>query len=100
MHMYHLLHWAPTQHQWNGTILELPVIQSIAKAHQRSPGQVIQRWQWQQGIVVNPRTMNQDHMKESLDFYDFELTDDEMKQISSNPKVCSDPHNIKVVYTI
>ena len=92
--------WAPTQHQWNGTILALPVIQNIAKAHQRSAGQVIQRWQWQQGIVVNPRTMNQDHMKENLNFYDFELSDDEMKQISSikppsNPKVCPDPHDIK-----
>ena len=92
--------WAPTQRQWNGTILELPVIQSIAKAHQRTAAQVIQRWQWQQGIVVNPRTMNQDHMKENLNFYDFELSDYEMKQISSikppsNAKVCPDPHDIK-----
>ena len=92
--------WAPTVHHWNGTILVLPVIQSIAKAHQRSAGQVIQRWQWQQGIVVNPRTMNQDHMKENLNFFDFELTDDEMKQMSSikppdDPKVCPDPRNIK-----
>ena len=91
--------WAPTTHNWNGTILALPVIQSIARAHQRSPGQVIQRWQWQQGIVVNPRSMNQDHMKENLNFFDFELSDNEMKQISSikppsNPKVCPDLHNI------
>ena len=92
--------WAPTVHKWNGTILELPVIQNIAKAHQRTAGQVIQRWQWQQSIVVNPRTVNQDHMKENLNFFDFELSDDEMKQISSikppaDPKVCGDPHDIK-----
>ena len=92
--------WAPTQHHWNGTILELPVIQSIAKAHQRTAAQVIQKWQWQQGIVVNPRTLNQDHMKENLNFFDFELTDYEMKQISSikppsDPKVCPDPRNVK-----
>ena len=76
------------------------MIQKIAKAHQHTAGQVIQRWQWQLGIVVNPRTMNQDHMKENLNFFDFELSDDEMKQISSinppsNPKVCPDPRNIK-----
>ena len=92
--------WAPTEHNWNGTILELPVIQNIAKAHQRTAGQVIQRWQWQQGIVVNPRSMNQDHMKENLNFFDFDLSDDEMKQISSikppvDPKVCPDPRDIK-----
>ena len=33
--------WAPTEHNWNGTILELPVIQNIAKAHQRTAGKVI-----------------------------------------------------------
>ena len=92
--------WAPTKRNWNGTILELPVIQSIAKAHQRTAGQILLRWHWQQGIVVNPRTMSQDHMKENLNFFDFELSDDEMKQISSikppaDPKVCPDPHKIK-----
>ena len=92
--------WAPTEHGWNGTILALPVIQNIAKAHQRTAAQVLQQWQWQQGIVVNPRTWNQDHMKENLNFFDFKLSDDEMKQISSikppsDPKVCPDPHNIK-----
>jgi len=66
-------------------LLELPLIQSIAKIHQCTPAQVIQRWQWQQGIVVNPRTMNQDHMKENLNFFDFELSDDEMKMSTIKP---------------
>ena len=92
--------WAPTEHNWNGTILELPVIQNIAKAHQRTAGQIVLRWHWQHGIVVNPRTMSKDHMKENLNFFDFELSDDEMKQISEikpppDPKVCPDPHTIK-----
>ena len=67
-----------------------------------SVNQVEYHPQWQQGIVVNQRTMNQDHMKENLNFFDFELSDDEMKQISnikppSDPKVCPDPHNIKYI---
>ena len=91
--------WAPTAHQWNGTILQLPVVQDIAKAHSRSAAQVILRWEWQQGIVVNPRTLNQDHMKENLNFFDFDLSEDDMKQLSSikpptHPKVCPDPHII------
>ena len=91
--------WAPAAHQWNGTILQLPVVQSIAGAHNRSPAQVILRWEWQQGIVVNPRTLNQDHMKENLNYFDFELSDNDMKQLSNieppkHPKVCPDPHLI------
>ena len=92
--------WAPHSHGWNGTILELPVIANIGKAHNVTAAQVILRWQWQQGIVVNPRTLNVDHMKENLNFFNFELGVDEMKQLSSikppkDPKVCPDPHHIK-----
>lgn len=92
--------WAPSTHNWNGTILQLPAIQEIAKVHNRTAAQVIQRWEWQQGVVVNPRTKDPVHMKENLNFFDFELVDDEMKVISNlpkpkNPKVCPDPHIIK-----
>ena len=92
--------WAPTRHHWNGTILELSLIQSIAKAHDCTAAQVLQRWEWQQGIVVNPRTLNSDHMKENLNFFDFELSDTEMKQISTlkpppDPKVCPYFNDVK-----
>ena len=76
------------------------MIQNIAKAHQCTAGQVLLLWQWQHGIVMNPRTMSKQHMKENMNFFDFELSNDEMKQISGikpppDPKVCPDPHNIK-----
>ena len=92
--------WAPDRHNWNGTILQLPLIAKIAKAHNVTAAQVMLGWQWQQGIVVNPRTLNVDHMKENLNFFNFELGVDEMKQLSSikppeDPKVCPDPHNDK-----
>ena len=89
--------WAPPSHNWTHTLLEEPTVTSIAKTHNRSPAQVVLRWEWQQGVVTNPRTVNPNHMKENLNYFDFVLSDDEMKQISSitppsNPKVCPDPH--------
>ena len=92
--------WAPTQHHWNHTLLQEPTIIHIAQSHNRTPAQVTLRWQWQQGVLVNPRTMDPEHMKEDLNFFDFKLDDTEMEQISnitppSVPKVCGDPHNIK-----
>jgi len=58
------------------------VIKSIAKAHGVSSAQVILRWDLQRGIVVIPGSGNPDHIKENLDLFGFELTEDEMEQIT------------------
>ena len=57
-------------------------IKSIAEAHGVSSAQVILRWNLQRGIVVIPGSGNPDHIKENLDLFGFELTEDEMEQIS------------------
>lgn len=92
--------WAPASHKWPKTLLQDATVTSIAKSHKATPAQVILSWEWQQGVVVNPRTYNRDHMMENLQFYNVKLTDDEMKAMSSidppsNPKVCPDPHQFK-----
>ena len=55
------------------------------RAQGKSPAQVVQRWAWQQNIVLNPRTHNIDYMKQNLAIFgaDFELTAGEMKEIST-----------------
>ena len=57
-------------------------IRSIAEAHGVSSAQVILRWDLQRGIVVIPGSGNPDHIKENLDLFGFELTEDEMEKIS------------------
>ena len=57
-------------------------IKSIVGAHEVSPAQVILRWDLQRGIVVIPGSGNPDHIKENLDLFGFELTEDEMERIS------------------
>ena len=59
------------------------VISKIAKAHSVSSAQVILRWNLQKGVVVIPGSSNPDHIKENLDLFGFELTDDEMSRINS-----------------
>lgn len=90
--------WAPETHGWAHSALEEPVVKAMAAKHSKSAAQVVQRWAWQQGVVLNPRTLNEEHMKENLDIFDFQLSDDEVKQISDvkapgKPKVCPDTRN-------
>ena len=56
-------------------------IRSIAEAHGVSPAQVILRWDLQRGIVVIPGSSNPEHIKENLDLFGFELSDEEMAAI-------------------
>ena len=58
------------------------VISAIAKDHGVTSAQVVLRWNLQRGVVVNPGSSNPDHIRENLDIFDFELTDEEMAQIA------------------
>ena len=61
-------------------------IMAIAEAHAKTPAQVILRWQVQAGYIAIPGSSNPDHIAENYDIFDFELTDDEMRQIYSLDK--------------
>ena len=56
-------------------------IRSIAEAHGVSSAQVILRWDLQRGIVVIPGSSDPEHIKENLDLFGFELSDEEMAAI-------------------
>lgn len=56
-------------------------LNEIANAHGVTAAQVILRWNLQRGIVVIPGSSNPDHIKENLDIFGFELTDEEMERI-------------------
>ena len=58
-------------------------IQTIAAAHGVSAAQVILRWDLQRGIVVIPGSSNPEHIRENLDLFGFELSEEEMRQIAA-----------------
>lgn len=59
------------------------VISNIAAAHNVTSAQVILRWNLQRGIIVIPGSSNPNHIKENLNLFGFELTEEEMRQINN-----------------
>ncbi len=68
---------------YTSELLNNEVIVKIAQSHNVSSAQVILRWNLQKGVVVIPGSSNPSHIKENTDIYNFELTDEEMKQINN-----------------
>lgn len=64
-------------------VKENPILNIIAKIHQKSITQIIMRWHIQQGVVPIFRSFNPAHIRDNVNVYDFELSDIEMEQIFS-----------------
>lgn len=60
-----------------------PMLQKIAAAHGKTVGQVILRWNVQRGVVVIPKSTHKERIEENIDIWDFTLTEEEMKRITS-----------------
>jgi len=67
-----------------GEVLKDLVIQKIAKAHGKTAAQIALKWSVQQpDISVVPRALEFSEIEENIDIFDFELSQDEMNQISA-----------------
>lgn len=67
-----------------GKLLDDATIGEIAKARGRTPAQICLRWLIQQPMVAAvPRALEEAHIVENLDVFDFSLSDDEMRRISA-----------------
>ena len=71
--------WSPLG---RGVVLESRTIMEIAKKHRKTPAQVTLRWDYQNGLVTIPKSVNQNRIKENCGIFHFTLTDDEMEEIS------------------
>ena len=63
-------------------VLSDRTIREIAAKHDKSPAQIILRWQIQAGYVTIPGSTNPKHIIENISVFDFELSRSEMEQIN------------------
>lgn len=83
--------WSPLK---QGELLRDETIKDIGKKYGKSPAQIILRWDLQNKVVTIPKSVNEERIKANADVFDFQLTDQEMNQISSlnkNERVGPDP---------
>jgi 2,5-diketo-D-gluconate reductase A len=59
-----------------------PVLTEIGVAHGKSVAQVVLRWLTQRGVIVIPKSVRAERMRENIDIFDFEPTDEQMTHIA------------------
>lgn len=78
--------YAPLGQGNRNEMFQEPMVLSLAKKYRKTPAQVLLRFLTQKGIIVIPRSTKPEHIKENLDLFDFELSTDEMSQLSALDK--------------
>lgn len=74
--------WAPFAEGQNN-LFSNPVLADIAAAHGKTIAQVVLRWLNQRNVVVIPKSVRAERMRENIDIFDFTLTSDEMAEIAA-----------------
>lgn len=60
-----------------------PVLKEIGEAHGKTVAQTALRFLLQSDVVLIPKSVHEDRMKENFDIFDFELREEEMKKIEA-----------------
>ncbi len=58
-------------------------IVNLAKKHRRSPAQILIRWSLQHGLVVIPKSVNPERIRENSEVFSFEIPTSDMKILDS-----------------
>ena len=84
MEKYHVRHmaYAPLGQGRKNEMFENPVLVEIAKAHGKTAAQIALRFLMQSGVVIIPKSVHEERIKENFDLFDFELSGDEMDRIA------------------
>lgn len=77
--------WAPLG-EGNKELFAEPVLNEIAKKYGKDVGQVMLRFEHQEGVIVFPKSSHEARIKSNIDIFDFELTSDEMDAIRALDK--------------
>lgn len=64
-------------------LLDDPIIKAIAEKHKKTAAQICLNWAIDRGTIAIPKSANPERIRENIDVFDFELTDEDRGAINS-----------------
>lgn len=65
----------------DSAMLNDPVIVALAQKYGKNPGQIVLRFEVQDGLIVLPKSVTPQRIKGNIEIFDFSLTDEEMESM-------------------
>lgn len=85
--------WSPLM---KGDVVNEPTLNELANKYNKTPAQIVLRWDLQNDVVVIPKSVNENRIKENSNIFDFEISEEDMKKIDAlniNKRYGPDPDN-------
>jgi 2,5-diketo-D-gluconate reductase A len=86
--------WSPIAQ--GGDLLHDDTLTALADKYGKTPAQVVLRWHLQLGNIVFPKSMKPERMRENIDVFDFDLSNDDMDAVAAldrDERTGPDPDN-------
>ncbi|MBM7647661.1 diketogulonate reductase-like aldo/keto reductase [Bacillus ectoiniformans] len=83
--------WSPIA---RNRLADEPVLNQLANHYNKTVAQIILRWHLQNDVIIIPKSVHLNRLKENADLFDFELTADDMAAvhaINKNQRFGADP---------
>lgn len=77
-----LMSWGPFAEGRND-YFNTPALVEIGAHHGKSAAQVALRYMLEQGVILIPKSVHEERIRENIDIFDFALTDDERAEIAA-----------------
>ncbi len=74
--------WGPLDEGRND-IFKHPVLTKIGEKYGKSAAQVALRWNIDRGVIIIPKSVHVERMQQNIDLFDFELSDEDMREIAA-----------------
>ena len=76
-----IMAWGPLAEGRNNFFTN-PTLESIGMKYGKSVAQIALRWLIQRGVIIIPKSVHIERMKENLDIFDFSLSEEDMTEIA------------------
>jgi len=75
--------WSPIM---KGRVNDVPLMQELAAKYNKTPVQIVLRWDLQTGVVTIPKSVTPERIISNANIFDFELNDEDMVKINGLDK--------------